>query len=107
MTSHGTMSLSEEHSLPEIEFSEEVLTKASLRGYLSPNSAVADVVILVHKNEGRVFLTDRNGFYNDVLTDAWVKTKGNVLIFLTSNRTPIPSDEVSNQDIKKMAQQGD
>ena len=92
-----------ENALPEIEFSEEVLSKTSLRGYLSPNSAVADLVVLVHKSEGRVFLTDRNGFYSDLLTDAWVKTKGNILVLLTANRTPVSFDRCSNQDIEKMA----
>ena len=76
--------------MPEIEFSEEVLSKASLRGYTA--STGMDIVILVHKSEGRVFLTDRNGFYNDLLADAWQKTNGNVLILLTANRTPVPQN---------------
>ena len=28
-----------------------------------------DLAIIVHKSESRLLLTDRNGFYNDVLTE--------------------------------------
>lgn len=85
------------HSLPELEFREELLSKASLRGYqCPPTDAAVDMVVLVHKSEGRIFLTDRNGFYNDLLADAWMKTNGNVVILLTSNRTPVAHDQCTN-----------
>lgn len=77
-------------ALPEIEFREEVLSKASLRGY--GHQGTADMVVLVHKSEGRIFLTDRNGFYNDLLADSWTKTHGNCLIVLTANRNPVEKD---------------
>ena len=70
---------------PDIQISEETLTKAKLRGYTAPDSY--DISILVHKCEGRLFLTDRNGFYNDLLAHEWSKTRGNVVIVLTANRT--------------------
>lgn len=76
-----------------------------MRGYSS--SEPANVTILVHKCEGRVFLTDRNGFYNDLLAEAWTKTKGNVIILLTANRNPVADDQLANQDVMKMAQNGD
>ena len=63
--------------------------------------------MLVHKCEGRLFLTDRNGFYNDLLTHEWSKTRGNVLIVLTANRTQVPADKVSNSEVQTMANQGD
>ena len=70
-----------------------MLQKADLRGYQSVKGKYNDdVVVLVHKSEGRLFLTDRNGFYNDFLADAWVKTKGNVIIILTANRTAVGAD---------------
>ena len=50
---------------PEIEILEETFTKAKLRGYKSDE--IVDVSILIHKCEGRLFLTDRNGFYSDLL----------------------------------------
>ena len=86
---------------PGIEISEETLTKAKLRGYSSPDGY--DITILIHKCEGRLFLTDRNGFYNDLLTHEWSKTKGNVLIVLTANRTPAPPDKIVNNEIQTMA----
>ena len=86
---------------PGIEISEETLTKAKLRGYQAPDNY--DITILIHKCEGRLFLTDRNGFYNDLLTHEWSKTKGNVLIVLTANRTPAPPNEIVNGDVQTMA----
>ena len=65
---------------------------------------MVNVVVLVHKSEGRIFLTDRNGFYNDFLADAWVKTKGNVIIVLTANRSPVDADQIMNADIKKLSE---
>ena len=66
-----------------------------------------DAVVLMHKCEGRVFLTDRNGFYNDFLADCWQKTKGAVLICLTANRTPVAQDQLTNPEVAKLATQGD
>ena len=84
--------------MPEIEFiSDEVLQKASLRGYSTTSDS--DLVILVHKCEGRVFLTDRNGFYNDLLTDSWVKMRGNVILILTCNRNTLQKDQLTTLDI--------
>ena len=57
----------ESESKPALEMLEETLTKAKLRGYASPPSEQPDVTILIHKCEGRLFLTDRNGFYSDLL----------------------------------------
>jgi len=48
-----------------------------------------DIAILVHKCEGRIFLTDRNGFYNDVLTELEEATMGKVLLILTNNKNKI------------------
>ena len=31
----------------------------------------SDIVIILHKCEGRLFLTDRNGYYNDVLESSY------------------------------------
>ena len=90
---------------PGIEITEETLTKAKLRGYQAPDNY--DITILIHKGEGRLFLTDRNGFYNDLLTHEWSKTKGNVLIVLTANRTSVPPDKIVNGDVQTMATQGD
>ena len=92
---------------PDIEIMEETLTKAKLRGYQSPPSEQPDVTILIHKCEGRLFLTDRNGFYSDLLLQQWIKTNGNVVIVLTGNRGAVPKDKLVNQDVSTMANQGD
>lgn len=49
----------------DVTFDDEMLGKAGLRGYKPV--AKYDCTVLVHKSEGRVFLTDRNGFYTDLL----------------------------------------
>jgi len=52
----------------------------------------------VHKCEGRVFLTDRNGFYDDVLANQFQSTKGNVVIVLTSASMPTTTSSDSDTD---------
>jgi hypothetical protein len=56
---------SEDVRKPTLVFTEELLYKQNLRGYKC--SGKFDICILVHRCEGRLFLTDRNGFYNDLL----------------------------------------
>lgn len=60
-------------------------------------------MILVHKCEGRVFLTDRNGLFHDLLADSWQKKKGNVIILLTGNRTAVAPDQLTNADVEKLS----
>lgn len=45
----------------------EVVPKSALRGFKLGIRRNLDCVLLVHKSEGRLFLTDRNGFYNELL----------------------------------------
>ena len=52
----------------------------------------------MHKCEGRVFLTDRNGFYDDVLANQFQSTKGNVVIVLTSASMPTTTSSDSAID---------
>lgn len=70
---------------PEVALTTLVLKKAELRGFsLSHTPSFGpDLVVVVHRNEGRVMLTDRNGFYNDVLASAWQRSAGNVAVVLT------------------------
>lgn len=67
-----------------LTFIEEILTKSTLRGYQTSNNNY-DIAILIHKCEGRIFITDRNGFYTDLLAAHFLQTKGNVLICLIAN----------------------
>ena len=45
------------------------LTKSGLRSFSTSQaqSLRANVVVLVHKCEGRILLTDRNGYYNELI----------------------------------------
>lgn len=86
---------------PALLFSEEILSKANLRGYQALQKY--DVAILVHKCEGRIFLTDRNGFYTDLLAAHFLQTKGNVIICLVANSKKTNDDEIANGDVTTMA----
>jgi hypothetical protein len=90
---------------PALNFCEEILTKGTLRGYQSAKTY--DVAILVHKCEGRIFLTDRNGFYTDLLATHFLETGGNVLICLIGNSQKTNEDELANSDVTTMATLGD
>lgn len=93
---------------PDFNFCTELLQKAKLRGYVTPKSSEANITILVHKCEGRLFLTDRNGFYNDFLAQTFMETKGHTIIILTSNRTPpVSNTSLENKDVITMYTKGD
>ena len=84
---------------------EEILTKGTLRGYQSAQQY--DIAILIHKCEGRIFLTDRNGFYTDLLATHFLKTGGQVLILLTANNKKTNDTDLTNDDVSTMATEGD
>jgi len=73
------------------------------------SASPVDIVVLVHKCEGRLFLTDRNGFYNDLLASSFQKTGGDVFLALTGNRQAPPKDseDLVNSDVDTMANAGD
>lgn len=48
-----------------LDVTQVTLQKSQLRGYEYRGGA--DFAVLHHKAEGRLFLTDRNGFYHDLL----------------------------------------
>merc|ERR1719329_315012 len=71
-------------AFPSCNVTPRVLQKSELRGFeLQVAKPGPDLVVVVHRNEGRALLTDRNGFYHDVLGAAWQFTRGNVLVVLT------------------------
>lgn len=77
---------------PHSNITPRVLSKSELRGLQLDNVRPSpDLVVVVHRNEGRALLTDRNGFYHDLLGSAWPLTRGNVLIVLT--RTVMKGDK--------------
>lgn len=48
-----------------LQITETVLYKSQLRGY--EYRGTADIAVLHHRAEGRLLLTDRNGYYHDLL----------------------------------------
>jgi len=85
-----------------------VLLKAELRGFqMQGLRPMPDFVVVVHRNEGRALLTDRNGFYHDVLSSAWQQTQGNVLVVLTRTEPKADADLFDTQLLRSLATQGD
>lgn len=95
----------EDKRQPKLVFTEELLQKQNLRGYKCTNKF--DICILVHKCEGRLFLTDRNGFYNDLLASQFQSTRGHVMMLLIANRNLTGNQELANKDVDTMITQGD
>lgn len=97
-----------QEAFPQSNITTRVLQKSELRGFQqSELKPMLDLVVVVHRNEGRALLTDRNGFYHDVLGCAWQQTRGNVLVVLTRTATKADSDICDTQLIKSLSTQGD
>jgi len=100
-----------QEAFPHSNVTPRVLQKAELRGFdlaQKPMKAPPDLVVVVHKNEGRALLTDRNGFYHDVLGSAWQQTRGNVLVVLTKTESKGGGAELfDSQLLKSLSTQGD
>lgn len=93
---------------PNSNITPRVLMKSELRGFQVPASRMGpDLVVVVHRNEGRVLLTDRNGFYHDVLGSAWQLTRGNVLVVLTRAEPKASAELYDMQLLKALSTQGD
>lgn len=95
-------------AFPHSNINTRILLKAELRGFqLSGLRPVPDLVVVVHRNEGRVLLTDRNGFYHDVLGSAWQQTRGNILVILTRAEPKVDGDLYDVQLLQSLSMQGD
>lgn len=95
-----------QQTFPHSKVNGRVLLKAELRGFqLSGHSP--DLVVVVHRNEGRALLTDRNGFYHDVLGSAWQQTRGNVLIIVTKTEAKGEQELYDVQLLNSLSTQGD
>lgn len=93
---------------PHSNISPRVLLKAELRGFqLAVPRPAPDFVVVVHRNEGRALLTDRNGFYHDVLGSAWQHTRGQVLMVLTRTDPKVDTDLFDQQLLWSLSTQGD
>jgi len=100
-----------QEAFPHSNVTPRVLQKAELRGFdlaQKPMKNSPDLVVVVHKNEGRALLTDRNGFYHDVLGSAWLTTRGNVLVVLTHTESKGGAAELFDRDLlRSLSTQGD
>lgn len=97
-----------QEAFPFCNINSRVLTKAELRGFqLAGVRPSPDFVVVVHRSEGRVLLTDRNGFYHDVLGSAWQTTRGNVLMVLTRASPKADADLYDTQLLRSLSTQGD
>jgi len=99
-----------QEAFPNCNVSPRVLQKSELRGFELTTSVKTspDLVVVVHRNEGRALLTDRNGFYHDVLGSAWQNTRGNVLVVLTRTETKGgAADLYDAQLLRALSTQGD
>ena len=82
----------------------EKLTKAGLRGYKC--EATGDIALLVHKCEGRLFLTDRNGYYNDVIPSVFQQFRGDFLLLLSNNSGVLEEGALASDDVRTLASEG-
>ena len=88
-----------------VEVTTHTLLKSQLRGYSF--GLPADLVVLHHRAEGRLFLTDRNGFYNDFLASAYRAVKGRVVVLLTHVPHDPPEGALVSSEVYELAKNGD
>lgn len=97
-----------QEAFPHSNISSRVLLKSELRGFsLAGLKPAPEFVVIVHRNEGRVLLTDRNGFYHDALGAAWQLTTGNVLVILTRTQSKAETELFDVQLLRSLSTQGD
>mmetsp|Transcript_12930 Transcript_12930/g.35125 ORF Transcript_12930/g.35125 Transcript_12930/m.35125 type:complete len:291 (+) Transcript_12930:216-1088(+) len=102
------VALSLREAFPYCNITPRVLLKAELRGFQLPVARPGpELVVVVHRNEGRALLTDRNGFYHDVLGSAWPQTRGNVLVVLTRAAPKVEGDLFDQAMLRSLSTQGD
>lgn len=94
-------------AFPHSNINSRILLKADLRGFQLAIRPVPDLVVIAHRSEGRVLLTDRNGFYHDVLGSAWQHTRGNVIVVLTRAPPQSDSDLFDTQLLRSLSTSGD
>ncbi|CAK9031053.1 Hypothetical protein (Fragment) [Durusdinium trenchii] len=88
------------------EVRSRLLLKAELRQFTAlPGKP--ELVVVVHRHEGRALLTDRNGFYHEVLGTAWKQTRGNVLVVLTRAEPQAAGDLYDKRMLHSLSTQGD
>lgn len=88
-----------------LAISKKTLMKKDLRGFKYTGNA--DLVILHHKIEGRLFLTDRNGFYNDFIESVHNQLHGRILILISNTQSDPEDSKLYTQEIDEVSKFGD
>jgi hypothetical protein len=88
-----------------LEIKEKLLVKSQLRGITTVEQT--DLLILLHRAEGRLLLTDRNGFYNDLLSSAFRALEGRVLLIVTNVENDPSEDALASAEITELSKYGD
>jgi len=86
-----------------VHYTKTLLKKATLRTTKIKENV--DACILLHKNEGRLLLTDKNGLYSEFLIEAHNKSQGNELVIITNfdeQNNPQETDAYPLYDAKKL-----
>lgn len=89
----------------KLNINEKVLAKSHLRGFQLMETY--DVLVLEHRAEGRLLLTDRNGYYNDLLSSAYRLLEGRVLILVSNIENDPPEGALVSSEIYELAKYGD
>jgi hypothetical protein len=88
-----------------LAISKKTLMKKDLRGFKYTGNA--DLVILHHKIEGRLFLTDRNGFYNDFIESVYSQLRGRILILISNAQSDPEESKLYTDEIDEVSKFGD
>lgn len=89
----------------KVVINERILAKSLLRGFQFVENV--DLLILQHRAEGRLLLTDRNGFYNDLLSSAYRLLEGRVLVVIMNIEQDPPEGALVSSEIYELAKYGD
>ena len=89
----------------KLTITEKVLVKSQLRGFQF--AEITDLLVLEHRAEGRLLLTDRNGFYNDLLSSAYRILEGRVLVIIMNIENDPPEGALVSSEIYELAKYGD
>ena len=88
-----------------LQITKKNLMKKDLRGFKYTSDA--DLVILHHKIEGRLFLTDRNGYYNDFIESVYRQLDGRILILISNSHTDPEDNKLYTAEIDEVSKFGD
>ena len=88
-----------------LAISKKTLMKKELRGFKYTGNA--DLVILHHKMEGRLFLTDRNGFYHDLIESVHNQLQGRILILISNAQSDPEECKLHTEEIDEVSKFGD